>query len=196
MLGENHSIVSEQYPGGVGDSESADPEAGVLEAIANRAGQAANAAAIWFVILVAAIFVYEVVARLVFNRPTGFANQLAAYGMPWIAYLAAARTLATNGHVAVDAFVLKLSRKSRARLEIATDTLSVLLLLVVTWIACGVVFESSQSGYRAFSTAFTFPEYLPQIVMPVGLALLTLQQLALLVGCVRRYGAGEQDEGP
>ena len=193
MTGENYSAVSEQFPDEAGASGMQDSDAGVLGTIAGRAGRMANAVAIWFVILLAAVFAYELVARHIFNSPTGFANQLAAYGMPFIAFLAAARTLAVNGHVTVDVFVLKLSRKSRARLEIATDAVSVLVLLVVTWIAFAVLFESWQTGYKAFSTAFTFPEYLPQIVMPAGLTLLTLQQVARLVGCVRGYGAGAPD---
>lgn len=187
MPGDNSSIVSEQYPDEVNESENGGSEAGPLGAIANRAARMGNTIAIWFVILLAAVFVYEVVARLAFNSPTGFANQLAAYGMPVIAYLAAARTLARNGHVNVDAFIVKLSPTGRARLEIGTEAISLILLVAVTWIASSVVFESWQTGYKAFSTAITFPEYVPQLVMPVGLALLTVQQLERLLRCVRRY---------
>jgi TRAP-type C4-dicarboxylate transport system permease small subunit len=108
--------------------------------------------------------------------------------MPIIMFLSAAHTLARNGHVVVDAFVRTLSSRARARLELVTDAMSVVLLLAVTSIASGVVFQSWRTGYRTFSTVLTFPEYIPQIVMPVGLALLTLQQVAQLVSSIRRRG--------
>ena len=91
--------------------------------------------------------------------------------------------------MAVDVLVQKLSPKAQAGLAIVTEAFSVLLLLVVTVIAFGVVMEFWESGYRAFSTSVSFPEYLPQIAMPVGLVLLTMQQMRHFIGSVHRYRA-------
>lgn len=182
---ENYFTVSEQFPEQAASTSEQEAAAGRLGAFTRRTSRLANAAAIWFVILLSLVFVYEVVARRVFQSPTGFANQLAAYGMPFIMFLSAAHTLAGKGHVMVDAFVRILSSRTRARLEIVTDALSVVLLAAITVIACGVVYHSWSTGYKTFATVITFPEYIPQLVMPVGLALLTLQQLSELVGNIR-----------
>jgi TRAP-type C4-dicarboxylate transport system permease small subunit len=167
--------------------------AGGLGAIAGSASRRANAVAICFTILLAVTFIYEVIARRVFGNPTGFANQLAAYGMPLIMFLSAAYTLERGGHVIVDAFVRTLKPKPLAKLEIVTDAMSVVLLLAVTVITTGVVVQSWQTGYRTFSTVLTFPEYIPQIVMPVGFALLTLQQIATLIGSIRNHGRRKRE---
>jgi TRAP-type C4-dicarboxylate transport system permease small subunit len=189
MVSEKNARRSKQH---ADDGSELEPEdsapSGTLGVLTWRAGRVANGAAIWFVLLVSATFIYEVIARRVFGNPTGFANQLAAYSMPFIMFLSAAYTLARNGHVMVDALVRTLDPRARARLEIATDAMSVLLLLAVTVIASAVVVQSWRTGYRTFSTVLTFPEYIPQIVMPLGLALLTLQQIATLVGSIRSRG--------
>lgn len=181
-MSDTYSPVSEQYPGGIakGADHTGD---GAFATAVGAIGRTANSIAVLFTLALAAVFIYEIVARVVFNRPTGFANQLSAYGMPFIAYLAAARTLASDGHVSVDFFVLKLRPAARTKLEIGTDAFSVVLLAAITCIAFAVVLDAWRTGYRAFSTSFTFPEYLPQLVMPVGLLVLTLQQgVRLLVG--------------
>jgi C4-dicarboxylate transporter, DctQ subunit len=194
MVSEKNARMSEQHPDDGSDFKPEDsPPSGALGMLTWRAGRLANGAAISFVMLVAATFIYEVIARRVFGNPTGFANQLAAYSMPFIMFLSAAYTLARNGHVMVDAFVRTLNPTARARLEIVTDAMSVLLLLAVTVIASGVVVQSWRTGYRTFSTVLTFPEYMPQVVMPLGLALLTLQQIATLVGSIRRRGESKRD---
>ena len=170
-------------------SEASDSAAGADRSLAGRAGRFGYAVATALVIVVAVAFIYEIIARFLFNSPSGFVNQLSAYALPVIGFLGAAGTLAHNGHVAVDVLVQKLSPKAQAGLAIVTEAFSVLLLLVVTVITVGVVMEFWESGYKEFSTSVTFPEYLPQIAMPVGLALLTMQQMRQFVGSIRRYGA-------
>lgn len=156
---------------------------------ASKAGRIANGIAVSFVILLAAVFAYEVTARTLFNSPTGYANQLAAYGMPFITYLAAARTLEMGAHVNVDAFVTRLSERRRMQLEVVMEALSVILIAALTVIGLLVVRESWESGYKAFSTSVTFPEFIPQMVMPLGLAVLCLQQAERFFASVRRLNA-------
>ena len=194
MSGENYVTVSKQYPDEADRSARQVSADGGFGALTRCAARLANAAAIWLVILVSVVFMYEVVARRIFQSPTGFANQLAAYGMPFIMFLSAAHTLARKGHVVVDAFVRTLSARTQARLEVVMDALSVPLLVAVTAIACGVVYQSWSAGYRTFATVVTFPEYIPQIVMPVGLALLTLQQIAELLSGIRRLHGNQPGE--
>ncbi len=140
-MSDTYSPVSEQYPGGIakGADHTGD---GAFATAVGAIGRTANSIAVLFTLALAAVFIYEIVARVVFNRPTGFANQLSAYGMPFIAYLAAARTLASDGHVSVDFFVLKLRPAARTKLEIGTDAFSVVLLAAITCIAFAVVLEA------------------------------------------------------
>ena len=154
-----------------------------------RLGDFAENIAAILVLMIAGLIGYEVIARYLFGNPTGFANQIAAYGMPFIAFLAAAATLGKNAHVTVDALVDALSKKNRQKLEPVTELISLLLLTGVTGMAVLEVHDNWLSGTRDFSTVLTFPEFLPQIVMPFGLALLTCYQFFKFVDAVRSLTA-------
>lgn len=160
---------------------------GPLRRIVEMAGHLGDVLAAVLVLLLAGSIGYEVIARYFFNSPTGFANQFAAYVMPCIAFLAAAAALRENAHVAVDILVSALPERRRAVLAIVTELFSVILLVAVTYYTVLVIIDTYQSGTRTFSTVLTFPEYLPQMVMPLGFALLTLQQSIQLIDAIRRY---------
>ncbi|MCP1677238.1 TRAP-type C4-dicarboxylate transport system permease small subunit [Natronocella acetinitrilica] len=149
-----------------------------------------EAQATLLILIIAILIGYEVIARYVFNQPTGFANQAAAYAMPFIAFMGAAGALRRNAHVTVDALIDCLNERLRLGLAVVTEAFSVILLLIITWFAVLVVMDSWESGTRAFSTVLTFPEYVPQVIMPVGLGLLTLQQVTRLCDAVREYRIG------
>jgi len=142
-----------------------------------RCGSLFEAIAAFLVLMLAALIGYEVIARYVFSKPTGFANQIAAYAMPVIAFFAAGATLGKKAHVAVDAFVNLLSERSKERLALVTELLSLAIIAIVAWISVLEVMDNMETGTRAFSTVFTFPEYIPQIAMPVGLVILTFYQV-------------------
>lgn len=146
----------------------------------------AMAVACGLVLVMTLAFGYEVVARYFFNSPTGFVNQVAAYSMPLLTFLGAAWTLRTGGHVSVDILSSRLPVGNKALLEAVMETLSALLVAVVTVLACLTVVESYEEGTRSFSTAVTFPEFIPQLVMPFGLALLLMEQIRLCAGGWRR----------
>jgi TRAP-type C4-dicarboxylate transport system permease small subunit len=147
------------------------------------AGRLGDVLATALILILTAMIGYEVIARYVFSNPTGFANQFAAYSMPVITFLAAAATLRKDGHVSVDI----LSKRFPGRLQILTEGFSVVLIAFITIAAGFYVYESWESGTRTFSTAVTFPEYWPQMVMPIGLLFLTLQQGVGLIDAIRRY---------
>ena len=163
-----------------------------LRAFIEKMGNLAESIAAFLVLMIAALICYEVVARYLFGNPTGFANQMAAYAMPFIAFLAAAATLGKNAHVAVDVLVNLLSEMSRLKLRIFTEALSVALLAAVTWMAVLEVHDNWISGTKAFSTVLTFPEYIPQIIMPIGLMLLTCYQVLAFVDTISAFAAQKQ----
>jgi len=162
----------------------------VLSAVANGA----NALACVLVVLMALAFGYEVISRYFFAKPTGFVNQIAAYSMPLITFLGVAWTLRKNGHVSVDILTSQLSPRPRAILAAVMDSLSVVLLVCITVFAYMTVMESYEQGTRSFATAITFPEFIPQIVMPVGLLLLLLEQIRLAAIGWRQILRGEIPE--
>lgn len=140
------------------------------------------------------LFAYEVVLRTFFNRGTGLADQVAAYAMPAITFLSLAYTLHADGHVKVDVLVSRLSARWQSRLELVTDALSLAVCAALTWYTALTVLGSYRDGTRSFAAVWTFPEYLPQFVMPIGLLLLALQMSLLLFRRRKRErDAGERE---
>lgn len=124
------------------------------------------------------LFAYEVVLRVFFKSATGFADQASAYAMAAITYFSLAHTFRVGGHVDADILTSQLSDPWRRRLAVVTGILTVVVTAVFLWSAIGTVSRSFADEDRAMIGLWYFPVYLPQIVMPVGLALLLLQMLA------------------
>ncbi len=140
--------------------------------------RAANLVAQALVLLMVLLFAYEVMLRTVFRESTGFADQLSAYALAAITFLSLAHTLRMGGHVHADLLVSRLGERWRRRFEIATDLLCVVTTAVLLWSAVGTVIRTYDDAERSMIGLWFFPTYLPQLIMPIGLALLTCQGIA------------------
>jgi TRAP-type C4-dicarboxylate transport system permease small subunit len=127
------------------------------------------------VLLLVALFGYELVARNLFNAPTGFADQLAAYMLPAISFLAFARSLRSGAHVSVDVLtdrISPVSRQTLKRLSLATE---VLVCVTLTALSIHTVIEAYRDNLREMVGQWVVHEYLPLMVIPIGLALAAWQ---------------------
>jgi TRAP-type transport system small permease protein len=129
------------------------------------------------VALLALLFAAEVVMRYGFNRPTGFADQVGALMMPAITFLALARTLREGHHVRVDLFIQNLPPRLAVPLARATDAIVLAIAALMTWYTARLTYGSYVDHERLMVGVWDVPLYLPQAVLPLGLALLTLQIL-------------------
>ena len=64
----------------------------------------------------------------------------------------------TNGHIGVEIFVTKLSRKKRAMVDVITSIASFLLFAILTWQMFGYAFKMRDSG--EVSMNLQLPEYM------------------------------------
>lgn len=127
------------------------------------------------VLLLVALFGYELVARNLFNAPTGFADQLAAYTLPGISFLALARSLRSGSHVSVDLLIERVGPSSRLMLQRICLTLEVLVCVVLTVLSAHTVIEAYRDNLREMIGQWVVQEYLPLMVIPIGLALAAWQ---------------------
>lgn len=164
-----------------------------LNVVLQKVGAVAEAIAALLVLSLAVLIGYEVVARYVFGRPTGFANQAAAYAMPVIAFFAAGAALKRNAHVAVDALTNAVSLRTKRCFAVVAESLGLVAVVGLTYAAFLEVIDNYESGTRSFSTVLTFPEYLPQIAMPVGLLILVGFQLLNLIHALREQLGARND---
>ncbi len=146
-------------------------DTGLLGALTRITGRFCD----YIVLLLAALFGYELVARNVFNAPTGFADQLAAYLLPAISFLALARSLRSGAHVSVDVLTDKISPMSRLTLKRLSLSLEVLVCVALTVLSIHTVIEAYRDNLREVVGQWVVQEYLPLMVIPIGLGLAAWQ---------------------
>lgn len=130
-----------------------------------------------FAFLMMFIIGYDVVMRHVFNNPTIWADEVSCYLLVGITFLGAAYTLNKDGHVRIETLVDRLRPKTRQRLELITDILSIVFLVVFTRQAYWLV-KDSYVSIKISATLLRTPLYLPQLLLAVGLTWLSLELLA------------------
>lgn len=141
----------------------------------------------------------EVVARYVFNTSTLIADEYGGYLMAWITMLGAVHILRADRHLTMTAVVDRLSPRGRNIAGIAAAVIGLgvcLVLLYATWVLVG---NSTRFGSRSIQPSAT-PLVWPQLVMPVGYALLCLayvEEIARrLRGLPPRRAAEDIDASP
>lgn len=150
-----------------------------LRRLAYAAAWTANAAAVAALVLITAILIYEIGARFAFNRPTGWSDEAAAYLMPAVVFLGAGYTLLHDGHIRIDTLYLRLSSRAKRWTGLFNETVGLAGLIALVWFAVVMVGRVQRSEGIATAGAYTFPEYLPRIVVPAGLAVMALAQFVV-----------------
>ncbi len=123
---------------------------------------------------------YGVAMRYLFNRPIPWVDELVGYLLVAMVMLAAADALRKGEHIAVDIVTERLGRRGR-RVTAAAGLLAVAV--------CGAFLIEEGWGMVAFSRmigivstgSLAVPIWLPQLLIPIGGALLLLAALAGLV---------------
>lgn len=140
-------------------------------------------------LLAVGLFVfYEVVCRHVFRSPTLWVMDYSIYFVMWGVFLGTAHTMRTRGHVMVDVVVDKIPRERRRLIQMAVHSFILAFSLILT--VAGV--RSCILAYRMKEltlSALYIPLYYPMSSIPVGFALLGLEELAALL----RLGFGERE---
>lgn len=76
---------------------------------------------------------FDVCMRYFFNRPIGGTYDVVSLMGAVVAAFAMPYTMLMKGHVAVDLFVRKLSKKTQLVIETVTHVVGILLFLIVAW---------------------------------------------------------------
>lgn len=146
----------------------------------NRVNRLASLMAGGLTVVMGVVVCYAVVARYLFNKPVGWSEEISTYLMMWGAFLGAAYTMQTDGHIGVDIICRKLSPRAQYWLNVAKYLTGIAFLLVLTvkgYEDCALSYQLNQVSIGELAV----PMYIPQLALPLGSALLTLQILEKLV---------------
>jgi TRAP-type mannitol/chloroaromatic compound transport system permease small subunit len=134
----------------------------------------------YFLFLFFVLLLMEVILRYFFNSPTVWANELAQMLFGAYAILAGGYIMRTGGHVNVDILYSRLSRKSRAGLDVVTSLLFFLFCAMLL-IYGGSLAWDSLSRFEHSQSAWNPPLYPAKLMIPLAAVLLLLQGLAKLI---------------
>lgn len=130
------------------------------------------------------LVVYEVISRYFFNAPTIWSMEVSQYMFCAISMLTGGYCLSREGHVRVDLFYPKMTRKTQAVIEIVTFTLVILLCAILIWIG-GTEFWNILSNRTTSGSVAALPLWPVWLMIPLGGVLLLLQVVARYITNIR-----------
>ena len=147
-----------------------------INAVNDRVGKLLS----YFLFLFFALLLMEVILRYFFNSPTVWANELAQMLFGAYAILAGGYIMLTGGHVNVDILYSRLSKKTKATLDIFTSLLFFLFCGMLL-IYGGSLAWDSLARFEHSQSAWNPPLYPAKLMIPLAALLLMLQGLAKLI---------------
>ena len=111
----------------------------------------------------------DVCLRYFFNRPLAGAFELVGYMMAILVPFSIAYCYQEKGHIVVDLFMERISKKTRRIVDIITIFITMLFALAIAWQNVIHFFEVKHSGLT--SSVLSIPEY--PFIMPTAVAFAT-----------------------
>ena len=131
--------------------------------------------------------IWEVIARGVFRSPTIWSMEISTYGIAAICFLGLGWVLRQGQHLEIDLVVARLPGRLRQGIGIATDAFSAAFCALLVWYGANFVDVSYIIGSVSVSE-LRVPQWIPQLTLPIGFALLGLEFIARIlvrIGLVR-----------
>lgn len=128
---------------------------------------------------------YDVFARYVLLDPTIWAFELGYSLMGAHFLLGSAITLKLQGHIRIDLFYARMSRRTQAAIDLVLYVVLYLpFLLLLSHSLYSYALASIASGERTGQSAWNPPIWPLRIAISTGIALLAVQVLAEILKCV------------
>lgn len=145
----------------------------------SRLSFAAGQISIAAIILMMGLISIEVFIRKSFGLSTRVAHDVSGYLLVAVTFLGAAETLRRGRHLRVTILFDRLGPKLRFVLDIVNVTIAIAFVSLLLWTTGGMVMDSFVRG-NLTDGVIQFPEYVPQALMPLGLAILLAQLFVIL----------------
>lgn len=123
------------------------------------------------ILAITAIVMYEVIARSMLDAPTIWVQECAVYLLIAVAFFGLAPTEHVGENIRIDILSRHFPPPVRHWLEIATCLLIALFAAVAGWGGWQMVQQSLRFGRRS-PTLLAVPVWIPQSLLPIGMALL------------------------
>jgi len=145
----------------------------VIDSINDRVGKTVS----FLTVFLAALILYEVVRRSMFNTPTTWCYELSIFVYGTLTVMGGSYTLLHKAHVNVDIVYGRLSQRQRAIIDLLTSTLLFFFCVVLLWYGGRFAWESLLL-LETTNTVWDPPIYPLKLTIPIAAFLLLLQGLA------------------
>jgi TRAP-type C4-dicarboxylate transport system permease small subunit len=135
------------------------------------------------VLLMTGLISFDVLMRYFLGEPQLFVDEVSGFLQVLVIFWGLAYTFQAGGHIRVDLLTTHLPAAVRAWLRVVTLAAGITLLAVVAW----ATWESARTAYHygRVSTVMLYPLWLPMLLIPTGLALMTLAMACALARQLR-----------
>jgi TRAP-type C4-dicarboxylate transport system permease small subunit len=123
-------------------------------------------ASVAFVVMVIIIAV-GTVSRYFFSRPLVFVDEYSGYLLVAMGFLAMVSAVKRDLHITVDIVTKALPKRVSAWLEVAAQSIAILISAVLFWFSLTLCLENYTINLRA-STIMGTPLWIPQLFIPLG----------------------------
>ena len=126
------------------------------------------------------LLVVDVFGRYVVHKSTLISYDMTAYFLVGITYLAAAYGLREGSHVRVSVVIDRFSPAFQRAWYFFVDLVALVFTVILLWKSLDLVRFNIASGVRA-STFMGEPLWIPQVIVPIGLALFVIEEATRLM---------------
>jgi C4-dicarboxylate transporter DctM subunit len=130
--------------------------------------------------LITVIVFCDVILRKFFGSPTTWGFSVTILGMMWFVLLAMAHNIKEKDQITVTLLVSNLSEKTRTMLEIVTNILSLVFILVLGYYGFLYTLEAQRANITS-TDLLSYPVWILRLAFPVGALLGFLQMLRIIV---------------
>lgn len=132
----------------------------------------------------AALICYDVAARYLLSAPTRWGFEISTYLMAIAVTFGAAHTLNVGGHIRVDVVYDRLTGRRRVIADLMAWAAGVIFCAVLTWRMAELALRSFRAGARSMD--LNLPLAVPQALIALGTAAITVEAIVLFVAALRR----------
>lgn len=138
----------------------------------------------------------DVVGRYTMGRPTGVAVELSGYFLVALIFLGLSYTESRDRHITITVVTQRLPSRVQSYLGLAMTLIAIATAAWLSWFTLQPALQDYELGTVSLTGTRT-PQWIPQLAIPVGLALFTVQLMRRAAEQIKRIsdGAGDQD-GP
>lgn len=137
-----------------------------------------------FMVAIVVLINVEILLRTLFNTSTFIADEYSGYFLVSVVLLGLAYALKQDAHIRVEVIRTRLGSTSKRVVDVIASLFGIVLTTYVAFHAIMMTKDAYTLEMTADSISET-PIFIPQIVIPIGLALFVFQLIATLIRRLR-----------